>query len=455
MLNEAQAKEILQRVTKLVRTTKGAEGIATLTSAQSGNARFAVNEVTSSADVELTQLSVGVQFGRRSAQAITNQLDDRAIDEVVARAKRMAQLSPEDPETMPPLGKLAYKPAKNARDPGTATLAPAARAKVVAAALAAQTTAEARIAIAGFFEHTMQMQAIATTAGAWAHHAWTSAKLTCTARTADGTGSGWAGAASNRASDLDPAAISKIAVEKAVRSMKPARLDPGRYTVVLEPAAVADLAVFLARAFDARRADEGRSFFAKKGGGTRLGEKLFPEFIALRSNPTDPQLSSAPFDAEGLPLAPTAWVEKGTVRALAYGRYWAQKQGKPATGQPREWSLDGGTATREELIRGVKRGVLITRFWYLRSLDPQSLLVTGLTRDGVFLIENGAVTRPVNNFRFNESPVQMLSRCDALSPAVLISGARGGPNQVLAENNVRVPALRTHEFNLASISEAV
>ncbi|HWU88616.1 MAG TPA: metallopeptidase TldD-related protein, partial [Kofleriaceae bacterium] len=193
----------------------------------------------------------------------------------------------------------------------------------------------------------------------------------------------------------------------------------------------------------ARRADEGRSFFSKPGGGTRIGEKLFPDAITLRSDPTDAQLAVTPFDREALPLQPTTWIEKGELRALAYGRYWAQKQGKPPTGQPEGWILDGGTASRDELVKGVARGVLITRCWYLRWIDQQSILATGLTRDGVFLIENGAVTRPVNNFRFNESPVQMLARCDGLSTAVVTEG------------NVRVPALRTHEFNLASISEAV
>jgi predicted Zn-dependent protease len=127
-----------------------------------------------------------------------------------------------------------------------------------------------------------------------------------------------------------------------------------------------------------------------------------------------------------------------------YTRYWGQKQGKPPTGSPAGWILEGGGARGgvNELIKGVKRGVLITRFWYLRSLDPQSILVTGLTRDGTYLIENGAVTRPVTNFRFNESPIQMLNKCDLMTAPVI-----GG--------RARVPAIRTHEFNLASISEAV
>ena len=300
----------------------------------------------------------------------------------------------------------------------------------------------AKVVIAGFYEHEARMYAIATTTGLWAHHAWTSSELTCTARTPDGTGSGWAGTSSNRVSDLDARALAKIAVDKAVKSAKPTKLDPGRYTVALEPAAVAELLGFLSGSLGARHADEGRSFFSKPGGGTRVGEKVFPETITLRSDPADAQLAALPFDREGLPLAPTAWIDKGTVTGLTYGRFWAKKQNKPPTGQPGGWILEGGKTSRDELLKGIKRGVLITRLWYLRSLDPQAILVTGLTRDGTFLVENGAITRPVNNFRFNESPVHMLASCDAMTAGSIVGG-------------MRAPALRTHEFNLASITEAV
>jgi predicted Zn-dependent protease len=196
---------------------------------------------------------------------------------------------------------------------------------------------------------------------------------------------------------------------------------------------------FLTGSLDARRADEGRSFFTKRGVGT----KLFPETITLRSDPTDAGLAASPFDGEGFALAPTKWIDKGAVAALVYSRYWASKQGKPATGGPNGWALDGGKASLDELIKGVQRGVLITRMWYLRWLEPQSMLVTGLTRDGTFLIENGAIAAPVNNFRFNESPIQMLAKADGLTASVI------------TVEGLRVPALRTHEFNLASISEAV
>jgi predicted Zn-dependent protease len=441
VIEEAQARGLLAKVIALGKKT-GGEISASLSSSHAGNTRFAVNEITSSGDIESQNLSVTVKLGKRSASANTNQLDDKSLADVVARAARMAKLSPENPEALPPLGKQTYKATKGARDAATAKLGPESRAKAAGDAIGLATSS--KVTIAGFYDHATRSRALASSLGLSAYHAWTSAGFTCTARTPDATGSGWAGGASHRASDFDANALAKVSVDKAVKSAKPTRLDPGRYSVVLEPAAVADLLDFLTGSFDARRADEGRSFFSKAGGGTRIGEKIFPETITLRTDPFDPQLEGAPFDNSGFALAPTSWIDKGVVKNLAYSRYWAQKQGKQPTGQPTSWILDGGKATREELIKGVKRGVLVTRFWYLRWIDPQTILVTGLTRDGVFLIENGAITRPVNNFRFNESPVQMLQKCDGMTASV-----------VAPQGRIRVPALRTHDFNLASISEAV
>jgi predicted Zn-dependent protease len=441
MLTQPEAYRLLDRVLTLARATKGADALVAVRSERAGNTRFAQNEISTSGDVERLSLTLTVQFGQRSASATTNQEDDRSIDDLVGRAVRMARLAPESPEQMPVLGRQRYLATKGASDPATAKLAPGVRAEAIGAAIRAGDAA--KVGIAGFFRHAAQSVALGTTAGLSAHHAWTSCGFSCTARTPDGTGSGWAGLGSNRIADLDAAALAKIAVDKATSSAKPTRLDPARYTVVLEPAAVASLLAFLARSFNARRADEGRSFFTRKGPGT----KLFPEAITLRSDPTDAALAATPFDDDGLALAPTKWIDKGMLTGLTYDRYWAKKQGKPATGDPAGWTFDGGSATRDELIKGVKRGVLITRFWYLRLLDPQSLLVTGLTRDGVYLIENGSITRPVNNFRFNESPIQMLAKCDGLGPTAIPSGGEGG--------GIRVPVLRTHEFNLASISEAV
>jgi len=441
MLTQPEARRLVDRILTLASATRGTAAHVAVRSTREGNTRFAVNEISTSGDVERLAIELTVQFGQRSATAVTNQQDDRSIDDLVGRTLRMARLAPENAEQMPPLGRQTYVAARNAADPATARLTPDVRAR---AAFAAITAADAaKVAMAGFVHHGSRSLAMGTSGGLWAYHTWTSCGMSCTARTADGTGSGWAGLGSSRMADLDAAALARVAVDKATSSARPHKLAPGRYTVVLEPAAVASLLGFLIGALDARRADEGRSFFARKRPGTRL----FSDAITLRSDPADGLLGAAPFDAEGFPLAATKWIDKGTLTALTYHRFWGGKQGKPPTGQPTGWTLDGGTATRDDLIKGVKRGVLITRFWYLRALDPQALLVTGLTRDGVYLIENGSIAHPVNNFRFNESPVQMLAGCDGL-------GATAIPS-VGDFSELRVPLLRTHEFNLASISEAV
>jgi predicted Zn-dependent protease len=440
MLDEATTRQVLAKAIAIAKKTNPkAEAFVTLSSTDTGNTRFAVGEITSSSALETQQLSVTIKLGKRVATAAANQLDDKTLADVVARAGRMAALSPENPEEMPVLGPQTYKK-YDGRDAATAKISPVTRGKAAAAVIAAG--AQTKTIVAGNYNQGTYTSGLASTAGLFAYHALSAVDLSCTARTPDGTGSGWASAESYRAADIDAAALAKIAVDKAVRSAKPTRLEPGRYTVVLEPAAVGELMVHFTNALDARSADEGRSFFSKQGGGNKIGEKLFPDFVTLRSDPTDRALYRDPFDGEGMPRAPTTWVDKGVVKALPYSRYWGQKQGKQATAAPSGWQLEGGKATRAELVKGVKRGVLVTRFWYTTYLEPQTILVTGLTRDGVFLIENGEITRPVNNFRFNESPVQMLARCDALSVAEVAYG-------------MRVPALRTHEFNLASISEAV
>ncbi|HEX2692043.1 MAG TPA: TldD/PmbA family protein [Kofleriaceae bacterium] len=453
MLTQPEARRLIDRILTLVHATKGTSATVAVRSTREGNTRFAVNEISTSGDVERLSIALTVQIGQRSASAVMNQQDDHSIDDLVGRTLRMARLAPENPEQMPVLGRQTYVAAKNAADPATARLTPDVRARAVGAALSAGDAA--RVAMAGFVSHASHNLALGTSEGLSAYHAWTSCGMSCTARTPDGTGSGWAGAGSHRMADLDAGALARTAVDKAIASVKPQKLPPGRYTVILEPAAVGSLLAFLINALDARRADEGRSFFGKR----HPGDKLFPEAITLRSDPTDAGLGSLPFDAEGFPLATTRWIDKGTLTGLPYTRYWAKQQGKPATGRITGggpgggggggvgWVLDGGTATRDDLLKGIPRGVLITRFWYLRALDPQTLLATGLTRDGVFLIENGRIAHPVNNFRFNESPVQMLARCDGLGATAIPSGVEGGA--------LRVPIVRTHEFNLASISEAV
>jgi predicted Zn-dependent protease len=208
---------------------------------------------------------------------------------------------------------------------------------------------------------------------------------------------------------------------------------------------VNDLVPLLSGALSARNADEGRSPFSKQGGGNRIGEKVVDERVTLYSDPTDPMLLGDPFDNQGLPIGRTVWIERGVLRNLAYTRFWAQKQGKQPTGTPLAGglALAGGTKSTDEIIAGCERGILVTHFFYIRALDPRTVLQTGLTRDGAFLIENGKITRPLKNFRWNESPLLMLNRLEDI----------GRPEPTAAGR--LMPALRIKNFNFASSSDAV
>ncbi|MGH7536850.1 MAG: metallopeptidase TldD-related protein, partial [Gemmatimonadales bacterium] len=203
--------------------------------------------------------------------------------------------------------------------------------------------------------------------------------------------------------------------------------------------------------------DEGRSFFSKPGGGeggaNKIGEKVVDERVTVFSDPQDPDLLGTPYTGEGYPVARTVWIENGVVKNLAYDRFWAEKKGVAPVPFGGGLKMLGGTATLDDLIAGVRRGVLVTRFWYIRGVDPRSILNTGLTRDGLFLIENGAVTRAVRNFRFNESPVIMLNNLEALGRPERVSASESGG--VEGGGAVVVPPLVAREFTFSSISEAV
>jgi predicted Zn-dependent protease len=203
--------------------------------------------------------------------------------------------------------------------------------------------------------------------------------------------------------------------------------------------------------FDARQADEGRSVFSKRGGGNRIGDQVFDSRITIVSNPAEPNAETDAFTGAGLPVRREVWVENGVLKTLAYSRFWATKQNVVARATPTNFIMSGGDASLEDLIASVKRGVLITRFWYIRPLNPRIASQTGLTRDGTFLIENGKVTRPVTNFRFNQSLTELLANVELLGRptrvAAMESGSPGTP--------VVVPALKVRDFTLASVSEAI
>ena len=443
MLEEKVLKSAAEKLLALVKKAEPkAEALVSLSTSHHAHTRFARNTVTTTGDVDQPGVRLSLKLGQRAAGASINQLDAASLAALVERTLRMARLAPEDPEAMPVLGQQKV-PRTPASDASVSGLDAAARAAAVRGALDAGK--EGKLEVSGFLTHGTALVVRATSAGLFLSQPLTEVSFTVTARSPDGTGSGWATSVSRRRGDVDFAAVARTACAKAAASVKPIALEPGRYTVILEPAAVISLASAVAGSFDRRSAEEGRSALSKAGGGTRVGEKLFSELVTIVSSPTSPTTPTLPFDGEGMALSPRTWVEKGVVKELSASRYWAKKQGLQPTGSYHGYELLPGTATRDELIRGVKRGVLITRFWYSNLIDPKTIALTGLTRDGTFLIEDGQVTKPVNNFRFNQSAIDALAKCDGLSKE---TGAAWGPD-------TRVPTMRTHEFLLASKSEAV
>ena len=443
LLTREQAQAVIEKVKEL---SKADEVQINLGSRHSTNVRFAANQLSTAGGVWDTGLSVTSTFGKRHGRAMTNDLSDESIRRVVAQSESLAKLSPEDPEWMPPLGPQSYLDV-SAYVESTANRSAEDR---VRAALTALTPAREAgdLQAAGFLQVDATARAVGNGRGLFGYHRSTRANYTLTVRTADGTGSGWAGAEDNDWTRIDYAKVSRTAIDKARRSRHPVALEPGRYTVILEPQAVGDLVEHLWGALDARQADEGRSAFAKPGGGNRIGERIVDPRVTLISDPRDPDLLSAPFDNEGLPARRSVWVGNGVLRQLAYSRFWARKQGKQPTASPGDVKLLGGATTMDEMIRSTTRGILVTRLWYLRSVDPRTILYTGLTRDGTFLIENGEITRAIKNFRFNESPLFILRNLEAIGPAVRVAGVEGG-------GTVVVPPLKVREFNFTSLSDAV
>jgi predicted Zn-dependent protease len=271
-------------------------------------------------------------------------------------------------------------------------------------------------------------------------------------RNQQGTSSGWATQSSVSMKDLDGEEQARVSVDKCVRGAKRKKLDPGKYTVIMEPAAVADLIGWLGFAFGARDAEQGQSFLSKagegqNGGGTRVGEKMFPEIITLRSDPFHPKLASTPWGPSLLPNEKINWIDKGVVANLYYDRYWAEKAGKKPTPYPVNLVLDGQENTLADLVASVDRGLLVTRLWYIRVVQPKTWQLTGLTRDGVFLIEKGKVTDAITNFRWNQSPAEVLARTIKLTRPQRVTNDETGSNMA--------PALVTTDFNFTSVSDAV
>ncbi|GGG13770.1 TldD/PmbA family protein [Pontibacter amylolyticus] len=439
---EQQAREIMQ---KALQYSKADECVVNLMGGTSGNIRYANNAVSTSGENSTTSLVVTSAFGKKTGIATINEFDDASLEKAVRRSEELAQLAPENPEYMPIMGPQKYAKS-NAYFKSTADFSPQQRAEAAAASILP--ARERKLKAAGYLQHNAGFQAMLNSKGLFAYHPSTDVEFSVTVRNEAGTGSGYASRGYNDISKLNTAQASKIAMDKAEGSAKAVAIEPGKYTVILEPAAVAVLLENMFFNMDARSADEGRSFMSKQGGKTKIGEKLVDAKVNIYSDPIHPELPTATWSGDGRPVERVNWIENGVVKNLYASRYWAENKGAKSIPMPNNAIMEGGKASLEEMIKNTERGILVTRLWYIRSVDPQTLLLTGLTRDGTFLIENGKIKHPVKNFRFNESPIIMLNNLEEM----------GRPERVISgESNVNyiLPPLKVRDFTFSSLSDAV
>lgn len=435
LYTEEEAKKIMERALGFS-TADGC--VINLSGSESGNIRYARNSVSTSGHRSNQSLEVQSNFGKKSGTATIDEFDDASLKRVVERSEELAKLSPENPEFMPPLGPQTYDDAINYVEE-TANVTPEYRAGVANNSIAP--AEKENVTAAGFLNDSAGFRAILNSNGLFAYNKATNMEFTVTMRTDDGTGSGWVTRDYNDVSKFDAVEASKVAIDKAVLSKKAKAIEPGKYTVILEPAAALGLLQGLGRALDARQADEGRSFMSKDG-SNKLGDKIVDERVTLWSDPLHPEVPTTTWNGTGQPLDKTVWIEDGVVKNLAYDRFWAEEKGVEPVPYPNNFIMAGGDDSLETMIKDTKKGILVTRLWYIRSVDPQTLLYTGLTRDGTFYIENGQIKYPVKNFRFNESPIIMLNNLETLG------------EQARVEGNY-IPYLKIRDFTFTSLSDAV
>ena len=443
MLGRDEALKICETVLSHAKAAGAEDASVSLQSSVESHARFADNRISTSGRSEDLEITTTVWIARRRGSTTGNDASSDGVKRMADEAVQIARISPVHREYVPTLGPREYPEARGFVE-ATADVDVTARAAALDAVLTA--CRGAKVTGAGFHTARASATAAATANGNRRYFRSSEAGLSVTARSADGTGSGYYAGDHFDLARLDTKRIAEEAVAKAVRSREPKPIEPSTYPVILEPQAVSDLMGFLTNSFDARTADEGRSAFSAKDGKTRLGEKLFNERINLYSDPAHPDLPAVPSTTEGIPASRLSLIKAGTLENLEYSRFWAQERKREATLGPVNYIFESSTPgiSIDEMIKGMERGLLISRFWYVRLVDPRTIVLTGLTRDGLWWIDKGKISHPVRNLRFNQSVLAMLSPWNV--------EAIGAPRRL---SPFVVPALKLAAFTFTSVSEAI
>ncbi len=441
-LSRDACRDLFHRLTAL--SSGGGDTSVTIESVWRGHLRWALNRITTSGDTIDRSITVTRTIRGATGRASTNALDDPGLAFALRTAERHLQQQPERVDTAPPIASLTYL---------TPTLLyqttlglTAADRSAVGQALA-EPVRSADLVSAGYVEVSAHTRAVCNTAGLFAYYAATRAQYSVTVRSPQDTASGWSGVDENDWSRIDAAAISRRALDKCITSKNAKVIEPGRYTAILEPQAVHDLLFPAIQALDRYAAESVRTAYTQSPGLSKIGQQLLDSRITVTTDPMDPGCGYMPFNTEGEAYQPTTWFRDGVLTELAYDTMYALAQlGRPLPRpNPYAYRMSGGEMTLDEMIASTQRGLLVTRLSDVEVIDATRLSCSGITRDGVWYIKDGAVQYPVKNFRFTESPLQAFNNVESL----------GVPQRVFARYPAVVPPVKVRDFGFTSLADAI
>jgi len=443
LFTASELKAIAERILKLSEADETEVEIDVTTDALT---RFANNTIHQNVEEQVLHISVRAVMDGRTARATTNKTDEDSLRRVAVAAAKLALHQPRIPGLLPMLGPQKI-PKVSRFFKATADATPQDRARAVARVCKLAETNKQTAA--GIFSSGAMQTVLANSRGMFAHHEQTRSEFSVTIL--EPNSSGWAKANSPDISDIDPDRLAERASRKAADSREPRELPPGHYTTILEPSAVLDLVGFLFYDFAGTAVLDKRSCF-----NDRMGRKIFGENITLWDDVYHPFQLGAPYDGEGMPRQKVLLVDRGVPKNLVYSRATAKKMKKKPTGHgfglPNEYGeapmnlvFEGGDKSLDEMIRSTERGILVTRLWYIREVDPYEKVLTGMTRDGTFLVENGRVAGGIRNFRFNQNILEMLSSVEMLGTAVRAAGEESF--------EMVVPAMKVRDFHFSEVTK--
>ena len=409
----------------------------TLHDHNSGTTRFANNQIIQNVNTRKVTLHITSAFGQKHGTASTTDLTAGSVQDTLKQAERIASQSPEDPEFLPPIGPQTYSAWPTSHQ-HTVASGPAERLTLARNAI--ELCQDQRVNSAGIVASSTMNVGVAANTGLFSHEQRTDARFSLTAQ--DGEATGWTAALHRSIHNLKVEARTRGAIQKAKLGSNPQEIPPGRYTVILESAAVAGLLTWLMRMLDAKSYDKGTSAF-----NGMLEKQIIDRRLTLRNRPDHPDLLGQGFTSEGLPIHAVTWIADGILKQLSYDRFTAKQQGIdhiPTLESPYLSAEHAKSSSVEDLIRETTRGILVTNFWYIRPVNPTDLTLTGMTRDGTFLIEDGQITTPIRNFRFHDSPLRAFNHIETLTDPQEASSSETG--------KLLVPAMKIRDFNLSSVT---